>query len=234
MTSLNNFLVQHWTHIPPSRAKKTAEYMLFGDGKHLRPQLVYAFGLTCGLTSEDCHPIAAAIEALHTYSLIHDDLPAMDDDDFRRGKPSAHRQFDEASAILAGDLLQSFSFQLISQYPKLVSAFAQGAGAIVTGQSWDIQGDQTLSSIHEAKTGVLFELCCTLPAQLSHHAIAPAKHIGQSIGIWYQMIDDYHDDEPYKPTLSELDQHYQNLLQYATHPALISFIQQLQTHYVTH
>lgn len=234
MTKLNDYLEQHWATLAPSRAKETASYMLFGNGKQLRPQLVYAYGSFCGLTSAQCHPIAAAIECIHTYSLIHDDLPAMDNDDWRRGRPTAHRQFDEASAILAGDLLQAFAFQLISTYPDLVTSFSHAATALVAGQSWDIQGTHAIKDIHEAKTGVLFAMCCALPAQLSQRSVDPAYDFGQKIGVWYQMIDDFKDREPNAPSSDDLEKHYTSLMQLAGHPSLIQLIETLHEQYTIH
>lgn len=220
MKRLNNCLSQAFVNIPPSRAKLAAEYLLFGPGKKLRPQLVYAYGQACGLQPHDLDPLAAGIECIHTYSLIHDDLPAMDDDDFRRDQPSCHRQFDEASAILAGDLLQALAFRFIAKYPHLVTPFADGCIALVSGQSWDVQNDQTLADIHEAKTGALFQLCCELPARLAQAPINRAITFGRQLGVWYQMLDDAQDEPNSDITQEAIETEYQNLLSLATHPEL--------------
>jgi geranylgeranyl pyrophosphate synthase len=97
----------------PSRLREAMQYSVLGEGKRVRPLLAYAAGELCGVAESHCDRIAAAVELVHAYSLVHDDLPAMDDDDLRRGRPTTHRAFDEATAILAGDALQALAFEIL-------------------------------------------------------------------------------------------------------------------------
>src|SRR5688572_12409425 len=141
------------------------EYTLFSAGKRLRPQLVLDVCESLGGDLRNAVPAACAVEYIHTYSLIHDDLPAMDDDDVRRGKPSNHVKFDEATAILAGDALQAAAFEAISRVPDaalagpLALSLARGAGAagMVGGQVLDLAPKASLREIHLKKTAALFE-----------------------------------------------------------------------------
>src|SRR5262252_5412001 len=97
----------------PERLRAAMQYSVLGGGKRVRPLLVYASGELCGVDAEELDTISASVELVHAYSLVHDDLPAMDDDDLRRGRPTTHRQFDEATAILAGDALQALAFEIL-------------------------------------------------------------------------------------------------------------------------
>ena len=103
-------------HVPP-RLRSAMEYSVLGGGKRVRPLLAYASGELCGVGEEQLDVIAASIELVHAYSLVHDDLPAMDDDDLRRGRPTTHIRFDEATAILAGDALQALAFEILCEDP---------------------------------------------------------------------------------------------------------------------
>src|SRR5699024_4269043 len=120
-------------------------YGVLGNGKRLRPVLVYMVGTALGASEEDLDPAAAAVELIHAYSLVHDDLPAMDDDDLRRGQPTVHRAFDEASAILAGDALQALAFEVLAnsghaRLAPMIGTLAQAAGrdGMVAGQALDL------------------------------------------------------------------------------------------------
>jgi geranylgeranyl pyrophosphate synthase len=164
----------------PTPLYPAIQYSLFNGGKRLRPLLVYATGEALNVPLEQLHAPAAAVELIHCYSLIHDDLPAMDDDDFRRGKPTCHKAFDEATAILAGDALQTLAFEILSnaemnpnpaaQQIKMVRTLAQASGmhGMVGGQALDIMNaDQNLSltaltQLHQKKTGALISASITL------------------------------------------------------------------------
>jgi geranylgeranyl diphosphate synthase type II len=191
----------------PRRLFEAMEYSLLAGGKRLRPLLCLAFaeavrGGPPGTAAEDA---ACALEYIHTYSLVHDDLPAMDDDDLRRGRPTSHKMFGEAMAILAGDALLTEAFSLLGSGPEprraeLVSRLAQAAGAagMVGGQVLDIAEDRPaeeayLARLHRAKTGALLRAACTLgvvaeggtPAQ-----VAAAERYGDSVGLAFQIADD--------------------------------------------
>ncbi|MFT7127833.1 MAG: geranylgeranyl pyrophosphate synthase, partial [Pseudoalteromonas tetraodonis] len=111
--------------VHPSRLHTAMRYAVLGPGKRVRPLLMYATAETIGLAAEKVDTAAAAVEMIHGYSLIHDDLPAMDDDDLRRGRPTCHKQFDEAVAILAGDALQAYAFEILGKDQQIGSAAAQ-------------------------------------------------------------------------------------------------------------
>ncbi len=186
-------------------------YSATSGGKHIRPLLVYASGRALGIGEESLDGIAVAVELIHVYSLIHDDLPAMDDDDFRRGQASCHRQFDEATAILAGDALQALAFEILasdaalSAQPKVQVAIIQrlahacGAKGMAGGQVLDLASvgceisQAELENIHAFKTGALFETSSTAAALF---AAAPAEQhdglsrFGQFAGLAFQVFDD--------------------------------------------
>ena len=201
--------------IPAPRIKDAMMYSLFPGGKRLRPTLVYLCGELLNVTIESLDIIAAAIELTHCYSLIHDDLPAMDDDDLRRGKPSCHRAFDEATAILVGDGMQAFAIDILLTYltpllpleqvikitHELVNA--SGITGMVSGQSLDLSElgnpaitEQQLRQIHILKTGKLMMACINMvlaagnPTPETENALREfAKHLG----LVFQMQDDYLD-----------------------------------------
>lgn len=182
-------------------------------GKRLRPALVYATAESLGIELSKVDALALAIECIHTYSLIHDDLPAMDDDDLRRGQPACHKQFDEATAILAGDALNTFAFEILSrpvanlsttQQLKHIQLLSQCAGmdGMVGGQDTDLQCENqpnaitlpTLSHLHTQKTAKLIE-ACLLGAYLSAEQICSQKadilsDVALSLGLFYQIQDD--------------------------------------------
>lgn len=190
------------------RLIEAMRYGTLGGGKRLRAALVYSTGECFSLAPESLDAAACAVELIHAYSLIHDDLPAMDNDDFRRGKPSNHKAFDEATAILAGDALNTLAFEVLSQsaLPDAIKinqiqtlAHAAGMNGMVGGQMHDMQAmHQTLSEaqltqMHQMKTGALIEACLLLGAQNSpdyeqHRASLSA--LGQGLGLWYQVQDD--------------------------------------------
>ena len=209
-----NFLEQYLAVIAqgsdfPGRLGQAMRYSLLASGKRFRPLLVFASHEICGgVESQQILPVAAAVECLHTYSLIHDDLPAMDNDDLRRGQPTNHKQFDEATAILAGDGLLTYSFQLISQSALPVEmkntlveelAVAAGPAGMVHGQMLDIQGEgQILSldqvrTIHAAKTGVLIRASIRMGAicaQADEARLQALTTYGEHLGVLFQICDD--------------------------------------------
>lgn len=194
---------------PPIKLHEAMRYSVFAGGKRLRPALCIASCEALGGKREDALLAAAAIESLHTYTLIHDDLPAMDNDDMRRGKPSCHTVFDEATAILAGDALLTFAFELLGKTgnSRLVTemAFATGSLGTIGGQSDDMQSKtkklshEEIVSIHERKTGMLFSASCRLGAIAARASDVDIDLIGywaKALGIVFQLLDDICDNDP--------------------------------------
>jgi len=195
----------------PPLLLQAMHYCAVTGGKRIRPLFVYAAGRALNLDEDRLDAIAVAIELIHTYSLIHDDLPSMDDDDFRRGQPSCHRKFDEATAILAGDALQALAFEILADDPTLSAhpqqqieiilglARACGANGMAGGQVLDLaslgkQISQTeLEEVHAFKTGALIQVCNVAPALLacaSVEQINALSSFGQLTGLSFQVFDD--------------------------------------------
>lgn len=197
------------THLPDegNRLNQAMRYALLEGGKRLRALLLYSSGLSFAIKVEENDLSACAVEAIHAYSLIHDDLPAMDDDDLRRGKPSCHRAFDEATAILAGDALQSFAFECLTRNtlaPEVIVrqvnilAKAAGKNGMVLGQTIDMQSPDpanlaTLENIHRLKTARLIQASLLLGAAPSPDYLAyelQLQALGETLGIGFQIVDD--------------------------------------------
>jgi geranylgeranyl diphosphate synthase, type II len=188
-----------------SRLAAAVEYSMTQTGKRLRPILVLESCAACGGTDAAALPAALALECVHTFSLIHDDLPAMDDDDLRRGVPTNHKVFGEALAILAGDWLLAHAFALLgtdnsaAQQAALVQALAAGTAGMIGGQAADIAGEDLPTAadlvryIHLHKTACLIEAACRLGALA---AAAPARQVeqlaafGRHLGLAFQITDD--------------------------------------------
>lgn len=170
----------------PERLFDALNYSVLEAGKRLRPSLTYAVGESLGVPLSMLDAPAAAVELIHCYSLVHDDLPAMDDDDLRRGKPTTHIAFDEATAILVGDALQALAFEVLAQAPHLTSiqrlemvrvvARAAGGNGMVAGQMKDMGATNAnltlteLRELHQQKTGALIEAAVSLGGIASNHA----------------------------------------------------------------
>ncbi len=194
----------------PQVLHEAIRWSLLAVGKRFRPALVLAVGKIFGAPAEKLLKTAAAIEMIHTYSLIHDDLPAMDDDDMRRGRPTCHRKFGEASAILAGDVLQTLAFQTIAEDEnlsaqvrlKLISEIARGAGTplgMVAGQQLDLEAEgksisvEDLKRIHLMKTGAL--ICAAARAgaivgEANEQEIQAVTNYAAQLGLLFQITDD--------------------------------------------
>ncbi len=206
--------------LPAGTEKRVIEamfYSLGNGGKRLRPFLVSETAALFGIAPEKSFITAAALECLHTYSLIHDDLPAMDNDDLRRGKPTCHRQFDEATAILAGDGLLTYAFELVSSnqnpFPneiknRLCSLLANAAGAfngMVAGQMLDLLAEHNaaasrdiIAKIEEMKTGRLLRFACEAGAVLGQAGTTEYQALvtyARKIGTAFQIVDDILDVE---------------------------------------
>jgi len=213
---------------PPS-IHRAIRYSLFAGGKRLRPVLALASAEAVGGRAEDALPAAAALEMIHTYSLIHDDLPAMDNDDLRRGKPTSHVVFGEAIAILAGDALLTHAFHVLATAAstngtpetsegerrlRAVSLLAEAAGmnGMIGGQVIDIESqgrgvdEKTLDQIHQKKTGALMEVAARLGAVMGggeDDQIETLGGFGREVGLAFQIVDDLLDVEGDAATLGK-------------------------------
>ncbi|MDD6467792.1 MAG: polyprenyl synthetase family protein [Erysipelotrichaceae bacterium] len=192
-----------------SKVQEAELYSLLAGGKRFRPRIVFSVMSGCNLPIEEGFPIAAAIEMIHTYSLIHDDLPAMDDDDYRRGKLTCHKAFDEATAILAGDALLTKAFEVMSSFPskytaELVTELAKAAGedGMILGQIEDMMLEhakdvtiEQLRHVHRNKTGQLLSISLVAPAIYAgkKEDVNKLKEIGELLGLAYQIQDDIFD-----------------------------------------
>lgn len=233
---MNNFeqtLKALLENIEPSSVKDAMVYSLMAGGKRVRPKLLFAALESYGIKAEEGFRAAAAIEMIHTYSLIHDDLPAMDNDDLRRGKPTCHKQFDEATAILAGDglLTEAFYYGITaskdpSKNVRIAAIMAKAAGAdgMILGQSLDLEAEkcehctfEQLEAIHRAKTGALLTLPLLCAAILADHDedIENWRRFGEKLGFYFQIQDDILDltssSEELGKSTSDLDNHKQTM-----------------------
>lgn len=197
------------------RLQEAMRYSLFNGGKRIRPALIYLVNQMLAGLDEQADVAAAAVECIHSYSLVHDDLPAMDDDDLRRGKPSCHIAFDEATAILAGDALQCLAFELLSNTEllspeiklKLIRTLSEAAGyrGMVAGQAFDLShvgqaiSLDELEAMHQHKTGALLKAAVLMGAQCSGKAssaqLQALSQYATAIGLAFQVQDDILDIE---------------------------------------
>jgi len=181
---------------------KAMRYACQGGGKRLRPHLAYESAALFDTPKETIDPIAVALELVHCYSLVHDDLPAMDNDDLRRGKPTCHKVFGEATAILAGDALLTLAFEILcSTNLKIIQTLARAAGPLgmVQGQAFDLASEgktlsyEQLCQMHRAKTGALIAAsvqCGAIASCASEHDLEELHKFGLSIGLAFQIKDD--------------------------------------------
>ena len=195
----------------PSRLHRAMRYAALGEGKRIRPLLVYATGTAIGVAPATLDAPAAAVELIHAYSLVHDDLPAMDDDDLRRGRATTHRAFDEATAILAGDALQVLAFDILATEPMPVAvsarmemirllARASGTLGMAGGQAIDLAATgrrlepAEIEEMHAKKTGALIRAAVMIACAASH-GLQAARHealdrYGRAVGLSFQIVDD--------------------------------------------
>ncbi|GHE94815.1 (2E,6E)-farnesyl diphosphate synthase [Thalassotalea profundi] len=241
---INSFLTNKLDQLTVNNEKLLAamRYGLLIGGKRMRPYLAYITGKALNVESKDAQAIGAAIECIHAYSLLHDDLPAMDDDDLRRGQPTCHKAFDEATAILAGDSLQTLAFDIIANHTfsvysqtkqvKLIQQLVNAAGyqGMCGGQAMDLAAtDKAISlndleKLHALKTGALLEACVLMVAECAEQVTDTEKQqlaiFAQSIGLAYQVRDDIiditsTDEELGKPSGSDVAANK------STYPALL-------------
>lgn len=201
----------------PQRLHEAMRYMTLGNGKRLRPVLVYGAAQACKVPPAQVDGAACAVELIHTYSLVHDDLPAMDNDDLRRGKPTCHRAYDDATAILVGDALQVLAFDIMARDPQLQVpdalrvrmiaelAEASGTAGMAGGQAIDLEAMghsldlDRLEHMHRLKTGALIRCSVRLGALASEHCdeqrLAALSEYADCVGLAFQIRDDILDEE---------------------------------------
>ncbi len=211
--------------IQPCRLHEAMRYSTLGGGKRVRPVLVYATGKALGIKPEQLDAAACAVELIHAYSLVHDDMPAMDDDDLRRGHPTCHKKFDEATALLAGDALQTLAFYLLSHDKKMQAsaesrlqmiemlALSSGSRGMAGGQAIDLDavGKQLnlaqLENMHIHKTGALIRASVRLGTlfqpNLDEPLVHQLDHYAKCIGLAFQIRDDILDVESDTATLGK-------------------------------
>lgn len=194
-------------HVLPARLHEAMRYAVLGGGKRVRALLSYAAAELAGASPNAADAAAAAVELIHAFSLVHDDMPCMDDDDLRRGKPSCHKQYDDATALLVGDALQSQAFECLAstnaaQALKQVQVLAKATGScgMCGGQSIDLQSTgkllsrDTLETMHQYKTGALIEAAALLGAYAAENTAQPLidtlTHYSQYMGLAFQVVDD--------------------------------------------
>jgi len=211
---INNFLSQHLDQLPviDEKLHQAMRYGLLIGGKRMRPYLAYITGEALGASLADIDAIAGSLECMHAYSLLHDDLPAMDDDDLRRGQPTCHKAFDEATAILAGDSLQTMAFDILANHNfsksiqtkqiKLIQHLVSASGyqGMCGGQALDLAATnqhidlERLETLHSLKTGALLEASVLMGAECAPQATEKdkekLKEYAQLIGLAYQVQDD--------------------------------------------
>ncbi len=203
--------------VRPARLHQAMRYSVFAGGKRLRPALCIAACEACGGTADQALRAAGALELLHTYTLIHDDLPAMDDDTLRRGRPTCHIQFDEATAVLAGDALLTLAFEVLAEVPlrpgsgqasigsalALELAKAAGSQGVIGGQAEDLAAEgqpanaDLLNYIHRHKTAALIRAACVmggLCAGANFQGLEKLAVYGENTGLAFQLIDDLLDE----------------------------------------
>jgi len=222
-TVLAHVLVQRVQAVEshPARLLEAMRYSALGGGKRIRALLCYAAAELCHTTPQIADAGAAAVEMIHAYSLVHDDMPCMDDDDLRRGKPSCHKQFDDATALLVGDTLQSLAFEVLADPSlsqdatvqlRLVHTLAQASGlaGMAGGQAIDLASvakpltQAELEAMHQLKTGALIQAAVKLGAANGSEAqIKAVSDFALNIGLAFQVVDDILDVEADSVTLGK-------------------------------
>ncbi len=216
----------------PEPLLSAMKYYVFQKGKRIRPLFVIAVSSSLGGNEEDASVVGSAIEIIHNYSLIHDDLPALDNDDFRRGLPSCHKKFGEAVAILAGDGLLTFAFEVLSEKRffktlssedliRIINIISRKAGAegMVGGQVLDINRFEDIEKINLMKTSALFSACfmCGAVVSKKYELLDEMEELGRKVGILFQLTDDFLDKDGYflkfgeEKTRSRIEETYKEI-----------------------
>jgi farnesyl diphosphate synthase len=222
--AVDDVLDQLLPEVADDRLRAAMRYAVLGQGKRLRPFLVVQSARLYAVEEKSALRVGAALEALHCYSLVHDDLPVMDNDDLRRGQPTVHRKFDDATAILAGDALLTFAFEVLAAEAthasasvriSLVAALAQAAGeaGMVGGQMLDIEADARgfdsyteIAAMQRRKTGALFRFACEAGAIMSEADRTALRQYADDIGLAFQIADDILDVESSAEALGKATQ----------------------------
>ena len=209
--------------IAPERLHQAMRYAVLGGGKRIRPLLAFAAGEVTGAEPRRVERVAAAVELIHAYSLVHDDLPCMDDDELRRGKPTCHVAYDEATALLVGDALQALAFQVVAEQPLAepvvqldmlnLLAVAAGSRGMAGGQAIDLASvgksleQAELEFMHIHKTGALIRAAVQLGALCGRHLDTAETesllHYAKCVGLAFQVVDDILDSEASTATLGK-------------------------------
>ena len=202
-----------FSYLSKNELSKVMLYGTFNGGKRIRPYLISTFSEITNLPAQNYYQLSAAVECIHSYSLIHDDLPCMDDDDYRRGKLSVHKKFNEAQAILAGDSLHDIAFEILSDNKtsnnakiriKLVNLLSSAVGlkGLAGGQFLDLNFENkktnksNILKMYNLKNATLFRVCCMAPFIMTNQSTNNtnfAKNYGEIFGLIFQIIDDYLD-----------------------------------------
>lgn len=230
-------------HLPPesevpSDLYRAVRYSVFAGGKRVRPALALASFEACGGTGENIYYATTALEILHTFSLIHDDLPCMDDDDYRRGKPTNHKVFGEAIAVLSDDFLCAYAFEMLgkAQNPDCITTLASATRKMLAGQVMDILSEEkqvsldSVQFIHENKTAALIEASILMGAQMagvSRDVLEGLRRYGNKIGLAFQIVDDVLDIEQTTENLGK-DSGSDQAKGKATYPSVIGLEQSKQ------
>lgn len=232
-------------NILPRKLHSAMRYCVLDGGKRMRPMLTYCTGKTLGINPDELDGIACAVEFIHVYSLIHDDLPAMDDDDLRRGKPTCHIAYDEATAILTGDALQALAFEVLAHDAsiaaspesrlKMITTLAKASGSqgMVGGQAIDLESVGTqlnlpeLENMHIHKTGALIRASVTMAtlvkSDIEPNLAAKLDQYAKCIGLSFQVKDDILDEESDTATLGKTQGKDKDNAK-PTYPALLGMI----------
>ncbi len=211
-----------------NQIEEAIKFALSAPGKRVRPTLIYLVGDFYNVALENLDSLALATEVIHTYSLVHDDLPCMDDDDLRRGQPTLHKKYSEATAVLAGDAMQSLAIQIILEDDKLSNELKVsiikllmekiGYKGMILGQALDINFEQEsvdkeqIIQMNYLKTGLLIEFCILAPLMVADKSQKQWNKIAKNIGIAFQLIDDLLDLEESEERLGKATKkdHYKN------------------------
>ncbi|MGC8649990.1 MAG: polyprenyl synthetase family protein [Hydrogenobaculum sp.] len=231
------------TPFEPKVLYEAMSYYVFQEGKRIRPVLSVIGGYACALDEDDAITLGCAVEFIHNYSLIHDDMPELDNDNERRGKPTCHKVFGQDIALLAGDGLLSLAFDILSDeslyknpknLAKVVNYVSKNAGieGMVAGQVYDIKGEKDFLKVASLKTAALIKTSLVIPSILKGVDFSLYEKLGYNIGILFQLVDDFKDkDGAYvvlgeKPLLKLIQDYKNNILTLITKTSVSSYLKE--------